>query len=242
MTHRPLDRTDFRILGKLRACERRKSVFNPGLRLIAHDLRLPLSTVWRRLWKLAAYRLVAVWKAPRRGLRYIWRTSAFYRSTWNRESGFQPTNRYTPSYGGVPNPSEQPSCQPNYDVTRPEGLIALELHQLGARSQAPPGQRRRRLLAIARGLAGEGLTIEALRKLVGAAHRRCGLVMWWLAKGERWRDVILDVDGRAKREQLAKRKREAEEPVVMWVDGKPKRREGTDMSLASILGGLGVRV
>lgn len=237
MTYRPLDRTDWRIMGKLRACERRKKVFNPGLQLIADDLSMCKQTVWRRLYKLAAYGLVAIWKMPR-GFRYIWRTARFYLGRKPYEHRQTVTHHPTGEYQTL---QKHRPCQPSYDTTSPEGVIALELHKLGARSQAPPGERPRRLRAIAAKLVREGMTIEGFRALVKAAHFRVGLLMHWLGKQGRWRNAELDIIGRHKHQAAVERRRKAErEHVTIWKDGRPVV-EKQDLSLQAMLDNMRIQ-
>lgn len=235
-----LSRAHKRILGKLRACERRKKVFNPGVRLIADDLRMSRMTVWRRLQELIEWGLVVVHRAPPRGagyLRFIWRTAAYYRGSWD-----------APPNGEYQSPQKQPRCQPKPLAKGPEGEIVLELEKLGARSQAPPGERRRRLTSMARRFVREGLTLRQLRLLVKSARRRAALVLWWLADPRRWRDVELEVLGRQKHEKVRRQRSRNDidftghtgpiSPLTPTPADEPEPRSG---SIADLLGSLGFK-
>lgn len=187
-----LDHTDWRIVGKLRACESRKKPFSPGIRLIAHDLGVPVVTVWRRLWKLSRFGVVVVWKAPKRGLRYLWRTRGRYGP-----------KRYTPCLRQEYPTQKQDRCriesgrngvESSQDPPRgpPVSPLAALLLSTELRSGVPWFVRRAALCKLARELAADGLEADGLRYLMRRARGRAPLLGWFLAKPERWRDVLLD--------------------------------------------------
>lgn len=190
-----LDHIDRRILGKLRACEKRRTPFTPGLRIIAHDLTIPLMTVWRRMHKLAARGLIEIWRAPK-GLRYLWRTATF----WRQRSKMW----YTP-----PETGEYSSPSVPYDVRTTAswaqklrrdrtkdpptvlGLTELFVNS-GLRSLLPWPIRGFVVRKLCRVLVEAGMSLDDGQYLVRRARDRPALLGFWLGSPYEWKEVLGD--------------------------------------------------
>ncbi len=190
-----LDHIDRRIIGKLRACEKRRTPFTPGLRIIAHDLTIPLMTVWRRMHKLAARGLIVIWKAPR-GMRYLWTTATFWRRRGSKWYTPPETGEYSePSSTYVVRTTRCNGAEIRRDRTKDPPTVSRLAEMFlvaGLRSSIPWPIRGFSVRKSCRALVAVGMTSTDGAYVVRRAHDRPALLAWFLAVQGRWKDLLLD--------------------------------------------------
>lgn len=197
------DSTDRRIFGKIASCERRPKMFWPSVRLIAHDLRLPKSTVQDHLTKLENWGVIVVTRfGPYQLARRNTRNVPAY--------GHKRPNPDKPPFQGEVRPAapRASACEHgisavigagvlsdgNKDPPEVRAMVGIAL-RAGLRTSLPLGIRDAEVAVLCRSLHVAGLDRHGLRYLVWRTRKAkspVALLGHWLKSVYRWKDVLAD--------------------------------------------------